>query len=177
MIAMNKGSDNNLRINDRIRISPVRVIDESGTNLGVLYTDEAKSLARSKGLDLVEVSPQMRPPVCRIMDYGKFLYEQSKKQKKAKPHSQLKELRFRPNIGEHDLETKINQLIKFIKSGDKVQIKVMFVARENAHKDLGFTLVNRMIDRVKDIAKVQNPPRLEGKFLNCTLEPEVKNVE
>lgn len=169
---------NHLRVNDRIRFSPVVVIDQNGKNLGSIPIDEAKRLARNVELDLVEVAPQARPPVCRIMDYGKHLYEQNKKQKKSSKKIQLKELRLSPNIGKHDLETKINQLKRFIDEGDDVQLKVVFSGRENAHRDLGFSLVNEILQNVSEMVTVQRPPKMEGKFLTCLIRSKnEKNTE
>lgn len=169
MFKKNHPKNDKLRVNDRIRFSPVIVVNSKGENLGSLPLREAKNIARNEGLDLVEVSPHSRPPVCKVMDYGKFQYEQSKKTKKSK-QVHIKEIMLKPNIGDHDLNTKINQLNKFIAHGDKVQIKVRFSGRENAHKELGFDLINKVLGQAVDVT-VQKPPKLEGRCVTCFLEP------
>lgn len=162
------------RVNRQIRFSPVMVI-LNDQNLGVMPTDKAMDLAYREGLDLVEVAPAARPPVCKIIDYGKFKYEQGLKDKKAKAQAksqQLKEVRMRPSIAEHDLGVKINAVRDFLESGNKVQVRIEFKKRENLHKDLGFTLINKVVDALNEISKVTQPPRLDGKYLGCILEPK-----
>lgn len=165
-------SKDSVRVNYRIHFSPVRVIDSSGNNIGVIPTKEALQRAQAEGLDLVEVSPQSRPPVCRIMDYGKYKYEQQKKENHSKQKvSQVKEMRFRPNTGEHDIATKTNAIRKFLEGGHRVQIRVKFQNRENAHRDLGFTLANGIIEQLKDVSRVHQPPTSAGRDILCLLEP------
>lgn len=161
------------RVNERIRFSPVRVIDQNGTQLGEMPTDKARSLAREASLDLVEVAPQARPPVCRIMDYGKFKYEQSLKEKKQRKNgkAQLKEVRLSPDIAAHDVETKVTQARKHLESGHSVQLKLRYKGRENAHKDLGFEVINRMIEKLSDTGKLSRKPSIEGKVLHCLIDP------
>jgi translation initiation factor IF-3 len=150
------------RVNEQIRISPIRLIDPETRQSGVISTDEALHRARTAGLDLVEVAPTERPPVCRIMDYGKFKYSQKKR--KQKTHEQkLKEVRFRPDIGENDLNIKLNKAIEFLEKGDKVQFTMMFRGRERFHQDLGFEVFNSIIQRFGEQAKVERPPRSEGR--------------
>ena len=152
------------RVNDQIRISPVRVVDQNGRMLGVIPTSDAQRLAAEAGLDLVEVAPNERPPVCRIMDYGKFKYEQGKKKKDAhKTHQvQVKEVRLRPKTGEHDIEFKIKQARGFLEQKDKVKINVIFKGRENAHHDRGRDILDGIVHKLEDVAKVEKPPGMEG---------------
>lgn len=161
------------RVNHQIRFSPVMVIQE-GENLGVMPTDEARKIAKRCGLDLVEVAPQARPPVCRIMDYGKFKYEQGIKEKKQKQQktTQVKEVRFTPVIGQHDIDTKIRLIRKFIEEGDKVNLKLEFRKRENAHRELGFDVMQRILAELADVGEPQRPPVLEGRRIVCLIEPK-----
>lgn len=165
---------NFVRINHQIRVPKVRVI-HGEQNLGVLSTDEAREIARRAELDLVEIAPQSKPPVCKIMDYGKYKYEQNKKDKKQTSFkSKIKEIRFGPAIGEGDLETKVNQANKFLEEGLKVQLTLVFKRRQNAHKDLGFEVMNSFITalNVKGLCSIEQQPRLEGKSIHCRLEPK-----
>jgi len=142
--------------------------------LGILDTAEALQTALDEGLDLVEVAPNERPPVCRIMDYGKFKYEQKKKQQKnSKGHQvQLKEIRLRPKIGDHDIEFKMKQARQFLKEHDKVKLNVLFRGRENAHHDRGREILNSMIEALDDVAKVEKPPGMEGhRSMSAVLSP------
>jgi len=167
-------SKDNLRINERIRISPVRVIDENNQQLGVIPTSEALERAREVGLDLVEVSPTSTPPVCRIMDYGKYLYEQKRKIKQnlKKQHVVvLKEIRLRPKIDDHDRDIKMQQAIKFLEKGNKVQITMMFRGREMMHKDLGQQIMDEIVQQLADKGKPERPPILLGKRMNMVLVP------
>lgn len=142
--------------------------------LGVLATAEAQRIASEAGLDLVEVAPNERPPVCRILDYGKFKYEQKKKQQKnTKSHQvQLKEIRLRPKIGEHDIEFKMKQARQFLAEHDKVKLNIMFRGRENAHHDLGRTVLQNMIAALADVAKVEKHPSMEGRSMTAVLTPK-----
>ncbi|MCX7700512.1 MAG: translation initiation factor IF-3 [Gemmataceae bacterium] len=161
------------RINEQIRISPIRVIGPNGEQLGVIPTAEALDRARDANLDLVEVAPQERPPVCKIMDYGKYRYEQSRKKDKAKVHQQkLKEIRVRPKTGEHDVETKINQARKFLEHKDKVLLKVMFRGRELQHIEEGQRVMQNMLEKLNDISKLEKPPNMEGKSMTAMLAPK-----
>jgi len=170
----NRGPSN--RVNEQIRLSPILLIDENGNKVGVISNRDALAKAREVGLDLVEVSPNVRPPVCRIMDYGKFKYEQSIKEKKQKPKaSQVKEVRFRPSIGDADVQTKIRSIRSFLEDGQKVQIRLEFKARENAHKDLGYEVVKKVTEAVADIATT-TMPRSEGRFLSCLIELKRKSI-
>lgn len=161
------------RINESIRITPIRVIDADGTQLGVIPTEEALQKARDAGLDLVEVAATERPPVCRIMDYGKFKYQQKKRHNKGHTHqSQNKEVRLRPKIGEHDLMTKINRAKTFFKQKDKVVFSVIFRGRENAHTDEGFKLINRVVKELEEVAKLEQGPSMQGRRIIATLAPK-----
>jgi translation initiation factor IF-3 len=161
------------RVNRQIRFSPVMVI-LNDQNLGTMPTERAFELAQSEGLDLVEIAPHARPPVCKIIDYGKFKYEQSMKEKKAKQSKAkpMKELVLSPVTADHDLETKANAAKRFLESGHKVQVKVKFRNRENAHKDLGFTMINKVIALLQESGKTTKPPQLDGKFVSCLIEPK-----
>ncbi len=161
------------RINDQIRTTEVRVITEDGEQLGVIPTDEAKERARSLGLDLVEVAPQEKPPVCRIMDYGKFKYQQKKRLNKGHTHhGKNKELRLRPKIGEHDLMTKVNRARTFLGQRDKVIFSVIFRGRENAHVQEGFKLVERVVKELDDVAKVEQPATMQGRRIVVIFSPK-----
>jgi len=164
--------DRGLRINEQIRISPVRLIGANGEQLGVVPTAQAMDLAREANLDLVEVAPQERPPVCKILDYGKFRYQQSRKGTKTKVHQQkLKEIRVRPKTGNHDVETKINQARKFLEHKDKVQVNVLFRGRELQHIEEGRRIIDSILEKLADVAKIEKPPSMEGKRLTAMLAP------
>ncbi len=162
------------RLNEQIRLSPVRVVDHHGEMLGIIPTAEALQIARDAGLDLVEVAPNERPPVCRILDYGKFKYEQKKKsQKNQKTHqTQVKEIRLRPKTGEHDIEFKMKRARQFLEARDKVKLNVMFRGRENAHHDRGREMLHQIIANLEDIAKVEKSPSMEGgRNMTAVLSP------
>jgi len=162
------------RVNEQIRISPIRLIGANGEQLGVVPTSQALDLAREANLDLVEVAAQERPPVCKIMDFGKFRYQQSRKGTKTKTHQQkLKEIRVRPKTGEHDIDTKINQARKFLEHKDKVQLNVLFRGRELQHIEEGQRIILHMIEKLADIAKIEQQPRMEGKRMVAMLAPKV----
>lgn len=161
------------RINEQIRISPLRVIDGEGKVLGVVSRDEALQLARQQDLDLVEVAPHERPPVCRIMDYGKYKYEQNRKTRKAKTHHhQIKEIRVSPGVDNHDLDFKLKHAREFLAHKDKVQITVTFRGRQLAHMEAGLELVRRMTDSLTDVAKVERAPSREGRRVIAVLAPK-----
>ena len=151
------------------------MIGPEGEQIGIIPTDDALQRAQDLGLDLVEVSPTSRPPVCRILDYGKFKYELQKKEKlaKKKQHSfQLKEMRFRPKIDEHDFRFKTKHVRNFIESGSKVKIFVMFRGREMAHTEYGRKVLDRVIEELKDIANVEVAPKLDGRRMNMVIAPK-----
>lgn len=160
----------NLRYNEQIRISPVRVINENNEQLGVMDNREALRLAREAGLDLVEVAPNERPPVCRIMDYGRFKYHQKKNVRKHH-EQQLKELRIRPKTDDHDRAIRIQQAIRFLKQGDKVQFKMMFRGRERAHREIGVGIFHGILQQIGDLARVERPPVMDGRDMVMVLAP------
>lgn len=155
----------------------MRVVDDEGTQLGIMATSEALAMAQNKGLDLVEVSPNADPPVCRIMDYGKFKYEQQKRQQEAKKKQttiQIKEVKFRPKTDEHDYLTKLKHIRRFLEDGDRCKVAVFFRGREIVHKDRGLSMLDRVVTDVADIAKVESPPLAEGRTLVMMLTPVKK---
>jgi translation initiation factor IF-3 len=158
--------DRGPRINHQIRIRQVRVIDEENKQLGIMETADALALAMHKNLDLVEIAPNQRPPVCRIMDFGKYKYEEKKKEQasRRKQHQvQIKELRVRPATGDHDLEVKVKKAQDFLAEGDKVLVCCLFRGRQMAHKEVGEQVIQEVVKRLADIAKVEAPLRMEGK--------------
>jgi translation initiation factor IF-3 len=164
-----------IRMNDRIRAREVRVIGADGSQIGILSTFEALKKAREVGLDLVEISPTANPPVCRIQDYGKFLYEQGKKDKAAKKSQKnitLKEVKFSINVDEHDFTTKKNHVLRFIAEGDKVKASLRFKGREMAHRNLGRDVLERLIREVSETAAVEFSPRMEGNTMHAILVPK-----
>ncbi|MBL8727546.1 MAG: translation initiation factor IF-3 [Planctomycetes bacterium] len=158
--------DRGPRINHQIRIRQVRVIDEENKQLGIMETADALALALHKQLDLVEIAPNQRPPVCRIMDFGKYKYEEKKKEQasRRKQHQvQVKELRVRPATGEHDLQVKIKQARQFLADGDKVLVCCLFRGRQMAHKEVGEQVVQEVVKLLADVAKVESGIRMEGR--------------
>ena len=164
-------------MNDSIRITPIRVVNADGEMLGEMETGAALQVAQDQGLDLVEVSPEARPPVCRIMNYGKVLYERQKKTGGSKQHRiQLKQLRLRAKTGAHDIEVKVNKAREFLSRGDKVKINVMFRGRENAHHDRGREMLEEIVKSLAEIAAVEQPPRMEsGRMMSVMLTPAKGN--
>jgi translation initiation factor IF-3 len=170
-------SGKRLRINEAIRTSPVRLIDDNNEQIGVIEVTEAKRRAKEAGLDLVEVSPQSSPPVCRIMDYGKWKYSQKKKDQKARSHSkqsELKEVRLRPQIDPHDLEIKTVRSRGFLEEGHKVQFTIQFKGREMAHRELGMDLMREVAKSLEDLSRVEAAPRNMGRRMTMILIPERK---
>ena len=162
------------RINERIRVPTVRVVDEEGNQVGVLTAQDAMALARERGLDLVEVSANSSPPVCRIMDYGKFKYEQKKKQAKAKKvqhRIQVKEVKFRIKIDEHDFDFKVNHAREFLEQNNKVKFIVQFRGREVAHAELGEVLLKRAAADLEDVGQLESPARREGHTMTMYMMP------
>lgn len=161
-----------IRRNERIRVPEIRLIGPDGSQIGVAPTRDALAKAKELGLDLIEISPTARPPVCRILDYGKYKYEQSKKQKDNKgTTTKLKEVKFRLNIDQHDYVTKLRRAEAFLGKGNKVKISLMFRGREMEHKDLGFDVVKRVIDDLVGMGSVDSAPRLVGRNITLTLSP------
>lgn len=164
-----------MRINDQIRVREVLVIDENGTKLGVLQTRDALRMAEEKALDLVEVSPNSRPPVCKLMDYGRFRYEQAKKEREARKKQRitdLKEVRMTPKIEDHDLAVKTKATEKFLRDGDKVKVVIRFRGREIVHADLAQKLMHELAQQLTEIAGVEREPRVEGRNMIMILSPK-----
>jgi len=164
-----------MRINERIRVPEVRVIGDAGENLGVLPTEQALALAKEKGLDLVEVAPQAKPPVCKIIDFGKYHYQQEKRERKHKHRSKLKEVKFTIKIGEHDFQTKMGRARQFLSKGDVVRVSIFFRGREIVHRSRGLDLLKRVEEEVKDIARVEGNPTAKGKILQMLVVPTQHN--
>ena len=151
----------------------MRLIGVNGEQLGVVPTSQAMDLAREANLDLVEVAPNERPPVCRILDYGKLRYQQSRKGTKSKVHQQkLKEIRVRPKTGEHDVDTKVNQARKFLEHNDKVLVNVLFRGRELQHIEEGRRIIEQILEKLVDVAKVERAPSMEGRRMTAMLAPK-----
>src|SRR4051812_8210345 len=162
------------RLNERIRVPQVRLIDEKGEQVGVVDTREALQMARDRGLDLMEISPNAQPPVCKICDYGKFKYEKKKKEhiaKKKQTVIKVKEVQLRPQTEEHDLDYKFRNVRQFLIDGDKAKITIMFRGREITYVDQGFKIMRQLADQVKDVGIVEAPPKIEGKKLIMVLAP------
>jgi translation initiation factor IF-3 len=162
------------RINERIRVPEVRVIGEDGNQIGVMRTDEALRYAQERDLDLVEVAPEARPPVTRILDYSKYKYEQAQKQKAARKHQQqitIREIKFRPKIAQNDYDTKKGHVMRFLKRKDKVKITIMFRGREVTHPERGQQLLERLAEELQDLAVVEQRPNLDGRNMTMMLGP------
>ena len=169
-----------IRINDRIRAREIRVIDENGEQLGILPPFEALKIARERGLDLVEVSPNAVPPVCRIQDYGRFLYEKEKSERAARKKQKvivIKEVKFSVTVDEHDYQTKKNQAVRFLLEGDKVKASLRFRGRQMAHRELGYKIINRLIQDIGEAGTVEFMPRMEGTVLHAILAPSKKQEQ
>lgn len=170
-------SKQGLRINGRIRANIVRLIDESNNQVGIVDTHEALTKARELGLDLVEVAPMSDPPVCRIMDYGKWLYQQKRKvreaHKKHQYHSTtLKEIRLRPETDKHDLDVKLNRASEFLQKGHKVQFTIFFRGRQMLHKDYGYAMLEQITESLQDLAKVEQQGKMSGKRMTLLVVPK-----
>lgn len=161
------------KINEQIRVTPVRVIADDGEQLGIMATIDAISAARKVNLDLVLVAPTEKPPVCRIMDYGKFKYQQKKRQHKGHGHQiRIKEIRVHPKTGDHDIEVKVNRAREFLEHKDKVIVTVTFRGRELAHIDEGRRVLDQVLHKLEDICKIESAPSHSGKRMTCTLAPK-----
>ncbi|MCL5056833.1 MAG: translation initiation factor IF-3 [Actinobacteria bacterium] len=163
------------RINEEIRVREIRVVDADGNQLGIMPTRDALKMAEERQLDLVEIAPQAKPPVCRIMDFGKYKYEQSKREKEARKKQriiELKEIKMRPNIEDHDFYVKVKNAIRFLKDGDKVKATMVFRGREIVHTQLGRQLLVRMAEELKDLCNIERQPKLEGKNMIMILSPK-----
>ena len=161
------------RINEQIRVPSVRLIGDAGAQLGIMTTDLALAEARKAGLDLVEVAPHEKPPVCRIMDFGKFKYQQKKRQHKGHAHQiKIKEIRLRPKTGEHDLMVKVTHAREFLEHKNKVVVTVVYRGRELAHMEEGRKVLNQLVARLEDVGKVESLPLHQGRKMICTIAPK-----
>ena len=167
------------RVNFKIRVPQVRVLDAQGNMLGVMPTRDAQRLADQRGLDLVEITPNAQPPVCKIMDYGKFKYEESireKQARKAQKVQKVKEIKFHPGTDTNDFNYKLNQIRGFLKDGCKVKLTLQYRGRENAHRELGEDVINRVLEELKDECFVEQAPRTDGRIHFCLIGPPRKNA-
>ena len=163
-----------IRVNHKIRVPQVRCTSATGEMLGVLDTRDALRMAREQDLDLVEISPNANPPVCKIMDFGKYRYDQGQKKKQQRKHqhtTSVKEIKFRPNVGDHDYQTKVNHVRKFLEKGHKVKVSLTFRGRENAHRELGFAVVERVLKDCEEISSVDMAPKRVGRMIVSMLSP------
>ncbi len=166
--------DTGPRVNEKIRASEIRLIGADGENIGVVHPAKALELAEEAGLDLVEISPNATPPVCKIMDFGKFKYETQKREAEARKKQkiiEIKEVKFRPNTDTHDYEVKMRNVVKFLENGDKVKVTLRFRGREMAHQNLGRELLERVAEDTKEIGKVENFPKMEGRQMIMLIGP------
>ena len=173
------GKSQEPRVNERIRIPQVRVIGDDGSQIGILTTREAIAMAQAKGLDLVEVAPTARPPVCKIMDYGKYKYETNRAAKAAKKKQhqmQLKEVKMRPKIEDHDYDFKLKHAREFLEQRDKVKFTVTFRGREMAHQELGYKIIEQVLIDLADVAVVEQSPRAEGRTVSLVLSPKAQQT-
>lgn len=171
-------SKDDLRINEEIRVKEIRLVSETGEQVGIMSPKEALKIAQSKGLDLVEIAPTAKPPVCKIMDIGRHKYEQSKREREARKKQRIinvKEVKLRPNIEDHDFDVKTKNAIRFLQDGDKVKVTIMFRGRELSHPELGRELLKRVAALVKELASVEKDPKLEGKNMTMILTPKQTN--
>lgn len=162
-------------VNEGIRVKEVRVIDSDGSQLGIMPVKQAREIAFSKELDLVNISPKATPPVCKIMDYGKYCFEIAKKEKEARKNQrvvEIKEIRLSVNIGAHDFNTKLTHAQKFLKTGHRIKIVVKFKGREMMHQNLGEDLINRFVESCSEFGSVEKPPKIEGRNLICFVAPK-----
>ncbi len=169
------GKKDNVQINDEIRDKELRVIGSDGQQLGIMSAKEALSIAEQKNLDLVKIAPQSTPPVCKIMDYGKYRFEQAKREKEARKNQHvvdIKEVRLSLNIDTHDFNTKLNNALKFIKHGDKVKVSIRFRGREMGHPEIGLDTMKRFADACSEVAVVEKPAKLEGRSMLMFLAPK-----
>ncbi|WP_445758213.1 translation initiation factor IF-3 [Ruegeria jejuensis] len=166
--------DTGPRVNEKIRANEIRLIGADGENVGVVTPARAIDMAVDAGLDLVEISPNANPPVCKIMDFGKFKYEQQKRESEARKKQkiiEIKEVKFRPNTDTHDYEVKMRNVFKFLENGDKVKVTLRFRGREMAHQNLGRELLERVAEDTKEIGKVENFPKMEGRQMIMLIGP------
>jgi len=168
------------RINDRIRVAEVRLVGPNGEQVGIVRIEDALRLAQESDLDLVEVAPMARPPVCKLMDFGKFKYESAVKEREARKnqaHTIIKEMKLRPKIDQHDYDTKKGHVVRFLKQGDKVKITIMFRGREQSRPELGFRLLQRLASDVEDLGFVESSPKQDGRNMVMVLGPLRKKAD
>ena len=180
MKEVNRDIIKQLRVNDRITAKEVRLVGDKGEQLGIMPVIQARETARKQNLDLVEVASTAVPPVCRLLDYGKYKYQQTKKEREARKSqktSELREVRMRPKIGTHDFEAKARTAKKLLAEGDKVKVTILFRGRENAHPELGWRLLQRMADTLKEEASMERHPVLEGRRMNIILAPVSQKIK
>ena len=173
-------SKETLRINEEIHIREVRVTSATGEQLGIMLTRDALKLAEEQHLDLVEVAPKAKPPVCRIMDFGKYRYEQQKREKEAKKKQKvitIKEVKLRPNIEQHDFDVKVKNALRFVEEGNKVKVTIMFRGREMSHQDLGRDVLRRVAEKLQDLVSIERDARLEGKNMIMILAPKASKAK
>ena len=166
--------DTGPRVNDRIRGTDIRLIGADGENVGVVTPERALDMAYNAGLDLVEISPNANPPVCKIMDFGKYKYEQQKRESEARKKQkviEIKEVKFRPNTDTNDYDVKMRNVFKFLENGDKVKVTLRFRGREMAHQELGRDLLNRVAEDIKELGKIENMPKMEGRQMIMMIGP------
>ncbi|PYR93999.1 MAG: translation initiation factor IF-3 [Acidobacteria bacterium] len=164
--------DDRTRVNERIRVREVRVIDENGEQLGIMPPPQALAIARQKGLDLVEIAATATPPVCRIMDFGRYQYQEQKRARSAKKHQKIievKEIKFRPKVDEHDYQFKKKHIERFLSDGDKVKATIFFRGREMAHPEIGRRILERLIEELSEVAVAETAPRQEGNQMHTIL--------
>ena len=168
------------RVNWQIRVRKIRVIDENGKQLGIMTPKEGMRIAQQKGLDLVEVAPKASPPVCKIMDYGKYMYEQKKRAREAKKHqktAELKEIRFKYDIADHDYQFKLRHAEKFLRSGKRVKISIIFRGREVVHADLGRKMLEKFASDLSHVGSIEQYPRMDGRMMSILLVPNPEMTE
>lgn len=166
-----------MRINEEIRVREVRVTSATGEQLGIMATRDALVMAEEQHLDLVEVAPKARPPVCRIMDFGKYRYEQQKREKEAKKKQKvitIKEVKLRPNIEQHDFDVKLKNALRFVQDGNKVKVTIMFRGRELSHPELGKEVLSRVAEKLGDTVSIERNAKLEGKNMTMIVAPKVQ---
>ena len=178
MTPISQQSRTDIRINEGIRVREVRVVSADGEQLGIMPIQEALEAARSRDFDLVEVAPEANPPVCRIMDFGKYKYTQARRQKEARKKQTtilVKEVKMGPKTEKHDFDFKLKHVRRFLEEGHKAKVTVRFKGREMAHTELGWKMLNKMVEAVSDIAVTENNPRMEGRMLHIMLSPKAHN--
>lgn len=174
-IAYNNSDSKLPKANEKIQADKVRLVDENGEMLGVVPIEEALKKAKSKGLDLVEISPNAEPPVCKMLDFGKFKFEQQRKKnnsKKKQKVAQLKEIKLRPTIDKHDLQVKMNSVLKFLKNGDKVKFTLRFRGREVTHQEIGMNVMDIIKEQTAEVAKIEFGPKMDGKQIIMVISPK-----